>query len=474
MIQTLQRNFRYKERWLWPAIVTLVLAASAYLGQRASAQWLGLIIVVIATILLMRWPHLGLCAAIVVALFVQFELNTGSDVKLTAASLFIPLLGVVWLLHMLRRRALRLSPSRANAPLLLFLLSGLLSLLVGRATWDPIVPINDNFLLVQLAQWGIFAISALAFWLTASLIRNEGQLARLTWVFLWLGGALALAAVFFGAGALVGRVATVALIRPPFWVLLTGLAGGQLLFNPALSRSRRAFLALVLAAAFFYAFIQGRASVSNWVGVGVTAAALLWLRYPRLRWPLIILVLAAAAAGLLVPTIYEFAGGEAEWTESGGSRLVLIERVIRVTLRNPITGLGPAAYRPYTGLEPLPYGRAYWLDPQINSHNNYVDLFSHGGLVGLALFMWFAVAMLRIAQSRRPGSWTGFGAAFRYGMTAAWVSSLVIMMLADWILPFVYNIGFEGFPASVLVWLFLGGIVALERSSSVTASSAKA
>ena len=40
--------------------------------------------------------------------------------------------------------------------------------------------------------------------------------------------------------------------------------------------------------------------------------------------------------------------------------------------------------------------------------------------------------------------------------------ALIIMALADWILPFVYNIGFPGFQASVLVWLFLGGLVFLE------------
>ena len=36
-----------------------------------------------------------------------------------------------------------------------------------------------------------------------------------------------------------------------------------------------------------------------------------------------------------------------EWDESGGSRLALSGRVIEVTMRNPITGLGPAAYRFY-------------------------------------------------------------------------------------------------------------------------------
>jgi len=36
-------------------------------------------------------------------------------------------------------------------------------------------------------------------------------------------------------------------------------------------------------------------------------------------------------------------------------------------------------------------------------------------------------------------------------------------MLADWVLPFVYNIGLAGFRASVLGWLFLGGLVTLEQ-----------
>ncbi|MCB0257692.1 MAG: O-antigen ligase family protein, partial [Anaerolineae bacterium] len=152
-----------------------------------------------------------------------------------------------------------------------------------------------------------------------------------------------------------------------------------------------------------------------------------------------------------------------EWYESGGSRLVLIERVVEVTMRNPITGLGPAAYRPYAATEPLAYGRIIWAVPMINSHNNFIDLFSHVGFVGLGLFLWFAVEVVRNALCLRGKFKTGFQAAFVNGMLATWIGALVIMLLADWILPFVYNIGFEGFPASVLLWLFLGGIVALEQ-----------
>jgi hypothetical protein len=254
-----------------------------------------------------------------------------------------------------------------------------------------------------------------------------------------------------------------ALGRAPFWILLASLAGGQLLFNQSLARGWRWFLAAVLIAVFAYAFLVQREALSNWVGVAACAGVLAWLRWPRLRWATALSLLALFVAGPLFSAIYEFAGGQAEWVVSGGSRLVLIRRVIEVTMRNPITGLGPAAYRPYARMKPLPYYRALWLNPNTSSHNNYVDLFSHVGLVGLGLFGWFVVELIRLGLRLRARYSTGFAAGYVNAMLAVWVGSLVLMLLADWILPFVYNIGFPGFQASVLVWLFLGGLVALEQ-----------
>jgi hypothetical protein len=124
--------------------------------------------------------------------------------------------------------------------------------------------------------------------------------------------------------------------------------------------------------------------------------------------------------------------------------------------------LGPAAYRSYARLEPLLYEGEYWIDPQVNSHNNYVDLFAQLGVVGLGLFLWFAARMTRLAFRLRARFRGGFEGAFINGMLACWCASLIIMLLADWILPYVYNIGFPGFQASVLVWLFLGGLLTLE------------
>lgn len=43
--------------------------------------------------------------------------------------------------------------------------------------------------------------------------------------------------------------------------------------------------------------------------------------------------------------------------------------------------------------------------------------------------------------------------------------TLAAGMLADWVLPFLYNIKITGMRASVLGWLSLGGLVALEETT---------
>jgi hypothetical protein len=444
-------------------VFAAVLLLAAYFGYHVSLRWLALLVVGVGAVVLLQRPHLGLLALVPVALIVPLEFGTGTAVNVNPVSLLVPALLAVWTLDMVRRRELRLVPSPTNRPLSLFLLAGLLSLLVGIVYWDPAVPRPGNFTLVQLAQWAIFAFSAGAFWLTGNLVYNEAWLRRLTLLFLVVGGSLALATVL-SRGNLVERgVATLAIARAPFWMLLTAVAGGQLLFNKKLSVGWRLFSIAILGAVLVFAFRLARATASYWVSVTAVAGVLVWLRWPRLRWLVVALLLVLGATGFLYSAIYNFAGGDAEWEGSGGSRLALIGRVIEVTMRNPITGLGPAAYRCYARMKPLPYMRAFWLEPNVSSHNNYVDLFSHTGLLGLGLFLWFAAELTRLGFRLRARFTEGFAAGYVNGMLAAWAGSMTVMLLIDMILPFVYNVGFPGFQASVLVWLFLGGLVALEQ-----------
>lgn len=461
MLSSLRGSPRYLNITVLVTIAVLVLAF--LLGMRASVRWVVLLLAGFGGLVLLYRPYLGLPALVAAALVVPLNIGTGTEVSLNAVTLLIPVVAVFWLLEEVRRGQIHLVSSPVNRPLTLFLLANLLSLIIGRATWDPLISVNSNFLLVQLAQWGIFVLSALAFWMTANLVNSQTTLWQLTGIFLLFAGGLAILRAVPGVTGLVERFITLAFIRAPLWILLAAIAGGQLLWNRQLSLKWQIFLAATLLVALLYALVQQQEAASNWVGLGVVFAVLLWLRFPRLRWPALLVIIVLLVTGFAFSAVYQFAGGDAEWTLSGGSRLTLAQRVVEVTMRNPVTGLGPAAYRPYADATPLLYENIFWVDPRVNSHNNYVDLFAHGGLIGLALFAWFAWEIARLGARLHRRFTTGFAAAYVNGALAAGAGALVVMALADWILPFVYNIGFPGFQASVLVWLFLGGLVALEN-----------
>jgi O-antigen ligase len=187
------------------------------------------------------------------------------------------------------------------------------------------------------------------------------------------------------------------------------------------------------------------------------------LRFRNLRRMTLVILVALAASGMLFRILYEFAGGDAKWEESGASRGVLIQRVIDLSMRNPITGIGPAAYRPYGMTQPLSYEGAYWVDPRLNTHNNYVDLFSQLGIVGVAIFFWFIGELAWLLWKLQKRFDTGFLGGYASSMAGMLIGALALMALADWFLPFVYNIGFPGFQISSLIWMFLGGALVLEQ-----------
>ncbi len=444
-----------------PIVVVAVLAASVALGFVANTYVLVALVGLFGLVALLLKPQLGLPVLVAVALLARFDIPTGTEVLLNPATLLVPALAGLTLVSVLLRRSLPFAQSRMMLPMAVFLVMSLVSLFVGNATWDPFVPRGNSIIVVQLAQWSIYAFSFMAFWLAASLGQDVRWLKWMTAAFLGIGGLLALILSLPPTRSLAYSLGTVAIIRAPFWTLLAGLAGGQFLFNSKLTTWQRVAAGVVVALAVVYSFAIGQESASFWVGVGSALAVLTWLRFRRLRWVALVFILILLFTGLVFPTLWSFAGGEEEWTTSGQSRLVLIERVLSVSLRNPVTGLGPVAYRSYASTTPLAYERAFWLQPEINSHNNYVDIFAQFGLVGLAIIGWLAAEIGRAGLQLHSRLGDGFEAGYVRGVMASGAGALSIMMLADWILPFVYNIGFPGFQASVLFWLFLGGLAAL-------------
>ncbi len=462
MLGSLRRTAPARNIWLW-LVPAAALLASAIFGYQASPIGLVVPIGIAALLILLRRPLLGLLGLIVVALLAKVSIGTGTEVSLNPAALLIPALFGIWILIQMRDHDLRLPASRTTLPLLLFLIAGLLSIPIGNAIWDPRVPRPDNFTIVQLAQWAIWFFSAAAFWLAGKLVKDVIWLQRLTVCYIAIAGLLAIVRVLPGGGDALYNTVTYAVNRAPFWLLLTALTAGQLLFNRQLSTRWRMFLLIILGAIIVFSFGEEQERASNWVSVAIVAGVLIWLRFPRVRWIVVAAVVVLAISGVLFQIIYDFAGGDAKWEESGGSRLALIGRVIELSMRNPITGIGPAAYRPYGKITSLQYGGAFYSSIWLSSHNNYVDLFSQTGVVGMGLFFWFMLELVLLSARLRKRCTDGFVGGYVNSMLAAWFAVMVIMALADWFMPFVYNIGFLGFQASVLVWMFFGGLVAVEH-----------
>jgi hypothetical protein len=444
-------------------IIAGVLVLAFVLGRRSSILILAAMFALAGALILLRWPLLGFFILIPSAVVVRLEVGTGTDVSLNPAALLVPVLLGIWLLNSMMQHRLHLAPSRVNRPLILFLAVALLSIPISNVVWDPAVPRSDRFIVVQLAQWALFVFSAGIFWLVGNRITSEVWLKRLVAFYLIVATSIALVRVTPGNEYIAYNSLSFAVERAPFWLLLTAVAAGQLFFNQQLStRVRLALLGILLITTYYALFIQRERS-SNWVGVFTSIGVIAWLRFPRLRWLTFAVLLGTMASGVLFTVIYDFAGGDEKWTESGASRGVLIQRVLELSMRNPITGIGPAAYRPYGLTRPLFYEGAYWIEPRINSHNNYVDLFSQVGIVGLLIFFWFMAELAWLGWRLRKVYPDGFAGGYVNGMLAAWVGIMIIMALADWFLPFVYNIGFSGFQASVLLWMFFGGLITLEQ-----------
>ena len=449
-------------------LAVAALAASALAGMLGQgwASRLGLLLGGgVGLVLLLQAPGLGLVALAALSLTLPLTIGTGSEVSLTPPVLLIPAITAVWLVDGLRRRSLEVPHPPTTLPLVLFVASGLVSLLAGQSYWDPLVPRSGNLLLVQLAQVALFALSAAIFLVAKDLGRRGPWLRLATWAFLAMGALTALP-------WLVPR-----LWRVVFWVdeansgllwsWLGALAAGQLLFNRRLGRGAKAGLLVLLLAAGYVVFVRRREWLSGWVPYTVAVAAVAWLWVWRRRRAVGLLALVAmvALATVLFPAIYEYAGGDFEWGVSGGGRMLLYERTLELVEDHPILGLGPAAYRHYgfTRWLSLGAGRALYLDPRISSHNNYIDVYAQMGLVGLALFAWFLAALGWAGWGLRTRFDGDFEDGYVHGALGGLAGTLVAMMLVDWFLPFVYNVGFPGFRMSALAWMFLGGLVALEK-----------
>ena len=433
------------------AFVILALVFSIYLVPKAvqgilfPALLLFLYLGILGLLVLLRWPVLGLIVIVMAGgMFVPISGPSGFNISIIGVAMLLGL----WILDMLvRQRRFQIVASRTFLPLVVFFIISTLSFIVGQIPWFSFA--KQAPLEAQLGGFAIFVLSMGAFLLVANIVNNLNWLQALTWSFIALG-------TMYIAGRLLHLGIEDRIYRygftngSIFWTWLVALTFGQAAFNTRLQNRWRLALAAIVAATFYVAFFQAYDWKSGWLPPLVAVAAMLGFRYWRRT------VFLAPLGLFLTYLVITKSIGSDEY--SYGTRLDAWFIVLEIVKASPILGLGFANYYWITPLFPI---RGYRV--VFNSHSQYVDLIAETGILGLACFLWFFWEVGRLGWWLRERVPAGFPRGYVYGALGGVVGTLAAAALVDWVLPFVYNIGLNGFRASIIAWIFMGGLVSLEQ-----------
>jgi hypothetical protein len=439
------------------AVVALSLIPALSGSALILAVGLGLVLGSLASLGFLRFPLVGLCVVIFAGQFIPFGIGTGTQTGINAATLLLMLLTVLGIVGMvLRRETPRFLRSRTFLPLLGLVAVACLSFGIGQLPWFPMsgAPLRS-----QLGGLAIFVLSAAAFLLGAHHLQGPRRLEWLTRFFLAVGGAYIF--LYHGVGALFPSLSSLlntmfsrGVAGSVFWIWLVSLSFSQAAFNPHLGGRARGLLWVLLGTTSYIRLYLGVDWISGWLPPLAAVAVILLLsgRYLAVMGTLTAGLIAYLNASKLASIVMSGDNPYSLATRMAAWRILL--NIVRV---DPLLGVGPANYYWYTLLFPI---MGYYVP--FNSHNNYIDLLAQTGILGLICFLWFAWEVGLLALRLRARFLPGFEQAYVLGCLGGLAGSLVAMYLGDWVLPFVYNVGLAGFRSSMIGWIFLGGLVAME------------
>ena len=423
----------------------LLIAALAYMASRNELLLILILPVGVGVVLtFLRWPALGLMAAMVAGIVVPFFGPSG----LNATMILIALMLGLWLLDiMVRRGQTEFVPSRPLWSLLSILVVAAFSFGFGLLPWLTFAvhaPLG-----AQLGGLSIVVLSAGTFLLAAYQVHDLRWLSTITWVFLATGAfAVLLRSVLPAFGLptrhLLPQVGTV------FFIWLIAMAFSQAWLNTHLHRGWRLALGGLVFVTVYVLFVLKFADKSGWLSVFACIGAIVVARSWRAALALV------PMAGLSALFMWSRLVSSDEYSISTRfDAWAIMARIIQI---NPLWGLGFANYYWYTPLFPI---RGYAVS--FNSHNNYVDIVAQMGLVGLVCFFWLLWEVGWLAWGLRKQASTGFARAYTYAVLGGLAGTIVAGMLGDWVLPFFYNLGLNGFRSSMLGFLFFGGLVTIQQ-----------
>ena len=439
-------------------IVMGVILASWQFGQRASRHDLFSLTVrafgVIALLLYLRNYRLWLPTIIIASFFIPYGLATGTQTMINVSMLLVVGFFGLWFVDMLVfKRHIVIYNSRTFLPLIALSVAAILSFAVGQLPWFAFG--TPAPLRAQLGALATFILPVLAFTLSAHVFKETKWLEFLVWLFIILGGIFMIFRAIPRSQVTIETIFVQGSKGSLFWTWFTALTFSQAILNKSLAKHWRIILGFLVCVALYVGSLLTGSWASGWMPPLAAILTILFFSIPSLGIPLALLT--ATLGALNITKILNIVLTSSE-QYSAITRWEAWRIVTQIASVSPLFGLGPANYYWYSPLIPI---LGYYV--RFNSHNQYVDIFAQTGIIGILLFVWFVAEMTSLALRLRNKVPDGFQKAFVYGVLGGLAGMVVAGMLGDWVIPFVYNVGFDGFRASVLGWIFLGGLVALEH-----------
>jgi O-antigen ligase len=442
---------------LCSGILIITFGSVLFMGYDALESVLplqtGLLFASLFLLFLFNRPQVGIVCLLAGGLLVKPEIDTGTQSALNFAFLLCPVLIAIWLLRLLfQREQERPILSSTVVPIKLFMITACLAFLVGQYPWFsmPAAPMQT-----QAAQLTLFIFSGCLFLIAARQLQDIRWLKVVTYTFIGIGFIPLLPRIvpasvfsswsFLPEGATAGSM---------FWTWLVALSFGQVILNRDLHLWGKLTLSLVALTTIALGFAE-LGWMSGWVPPLISVAIILFLRFPI---PVLLLSPIISVLALMDRSQVWSLLTIGDNVYSLDTRAAAMKSLLPIIKVNPLLGLGPANYYQYTSLSPI----LGW-HVRFNSHNNYFDLIAQTGIVGLVCFLWFAWAAGRTAWRLRSRPTTGFESAYVCSVFAGLLATLAAAYLGDWVIPFVYNTGLTGFRTSIIPWIFIGGLVALEQ-----------
>jgi hypothetical protein len=450
-ILSFRRKIFVSKEWVRFGIVTLAVLMSMVLTYWGSSQEQVLLLALfgglVGFVTLIRNLNLGFLMILIGGMFVPYSGPAGAN----AAVIMVAIMIGLWFMDMIVvRRDVRWTNSRALLPIAVMIVLSTISFGMGWIPW--FVFAGQAPLDAQLGGFAVFILSLGCTLAAANLIRDISWIKYIVWTFIGLS-------TFYVIGRLigfsVGRLYQFGfIVNSMFWTWLVSLALAQFFFNTKLKMFARVLILGVVLITMYIAIFQANDWKSGWLPPFVAILVLIGLKYKRLTIIVvpIALIVAVYLAGSLISS------DEYSW----GTRIDAWQIVIEISRVSPLFGLGFSNYYWYTPLFPI---RGWSVN--FNSHSQFIDLIAQVGVLGLICFLWIFFEMLRLSWRLLQNKLlTGFTKAYVYSVFAGIIATLVAAFLGDWVLPFIYNVGLTGFRASILPWIFMGGLVAIEKLST--------